>query len=380
MTASIRAIPLALALLQAADPGAVLVREYKKEKLQLMDLSPDGRLMLAQTERRVDCPAGPKKCRVRVLSVRETATGEKLGHEFVSVVDGYFHGVRFRDGAKVDVAYLSRLHEWDWQTDSRSSRPISDGRFSATCFVGDEEVLGWQEGSLALLQGGSVRLLAKRVDFVALMENCSSWKGKAGYFIPSGHAVLSVSLRPDEFMRVCHDFPGERLYGVTVSPDGSLVAAVTNGGPQDGVTLTLLSANDCHVIRRLDLAFPERPTWVKPLLNPKAKYRNNVPFQDQFARRMAVSPNNHLIAISYGIFKDPHGYAYFGLYSLSDGSRKTTLPGDAYKCGILHGALLSDAFECRTSPIQGALRFSPDSRMLFATSLHLRQWDVSQLQ
>ena len=94
---------------------------------------------------------------------------------------------------------------------------------------------------------------------------------------------------------------------------------------------------------------------------------------------MAISPDNKLLAVSYGMFRDPNGFAYFDLYSLPDGRRLATLAGDAYKCGIFHGALLSDELHCSAAPISG-VQFSPDSQTLFASSKHLREWNVSALK
>jgi hypothetical protein len=107
---------------------------------------------------------------------------------------------------------------------------------------------------------------------------------------------------------------------------------------------------------------------------------DNVAFSDQFARQIAFSPDNRLLALSYGISRDPHGLAFFGLYSLSDGRRMATLPGDVYRCGILHGALLNDELHCPIAPLDGVVQFSPDSKLLFASSEHLHEWNVSELQ
>jgi hypothetical protein len=169
-----------------------------------------------------------------------------------------------------------------------------------------------------------------------------------------------------------------------MSPDGTMIAVVTSVGKIPGdlnysVYVNLLRAEDCTPLHRYLLSFPEKGEVKSGLFNDKT-YLDHVPFSGQFARILAISPDNQTLAVAYGIYKDPHGYAYFGLYSLKDGHRMATLPGDAYKCGILHGALLSDQLWCSSAPIKNELKFSPDSRTLFTTSEHIRQWDVSGLR
>ena len=114
-------------------------------------------------------------------------------------------------------------------------------------------------------------------------------------------------------------------------------------------------------------------------MNPKAKYLDNVAFADQFSKHIAISPDHKMLALTYGIFRDPHDYTYFGLYSMGDGRRLATLSGDVYHCGILYGGLLQDSLQCAAAPIRGGLQFSPDSQTLFATSKHVHQWNVSAL-
>jgi hypothetical protein len=127
------------------------------------------------------------------------------------------------------------------------------------------------------------------------------------------------------------------------------------------------------------LSFPEKAVEKSPLLNSNAKYIDNVPFPKQFAAQVAISANKKLIAIAYGISRNGDGFTYFGLYSLADGQRLATLAADAYKCGILHGALFNDEIQCQMAPITGSIEFSRDSRSFFGSSKHLRQWNVSAM-
>ena len=84
--------------------------------------------------------------------------------------------------------------------------------------------------------------------------------------------------------------------------------------------------------------------------------------------------------MSYGVFKSPDGVAFFGVYSLENGSRLATLRADAYRGGFWRAVLRnSEVLWAESAPINGMLTFSPDSRFLFATSEHIYQWDVSRL-
>ena len=94
---------------------------------------------------------------------------------------------------------------------------------------------------------------------------------------------------------------------------------------------------------------------------------------------MAISPDNATLAFAYGVYRKPSGYAYFGLYSLTDGHRLATLDGDVDHKWLWSG-MLNDEIFSQSAPLDGALRFTPDSRTLFGTSTHLRQWDISRLK
>ena len=115
------------------------------------------------------------------------------------------------------------------------------------------------------------------------------------------------------------------------------------------------------------------------MLAPSKKYLDNVPFSDQFARSIAISPDNTLLALAYGIKRGVSGLAFFGVYSMSDGHRMATLEGDTFTPN-LYGIFISDIYSASEAPIDGALQFSPDSKWLFTSSRNLRQWDVSKLR
>jgi hypothetical protein len=143
--------------------------------------------------------------------------------------------------------------------------------------------------------------------------------------------------------------------------------------------LTVLKSEDFKIMSKFVLPFPDvKPVWHAPLLAPKNKYLYNHFFPDQLASSIAISPDNSKLAFAYGVYRDPDGIAYWGLFSLTDGRRIATLRGDVYRGGLLQG-LMNDQLWAPMAPINGAMRFSADSRTLFATSKCVWQWDLSGL-
>jgi hypothetical protein len=197
-----------------------------------------------------------------------------------------------------------------------------------------------------------------------------------------------VSTHPDAPARFCRAFPEERIRDYVISPDGSLIGVATNrreSPPEVGkmhaeypIFPTLLNATDCSALRRFELQFPETPK-LKSFLIGDIKYYDNSHFGVQFPATMAISPDKTKLAVAYGVYRKPSGYAYFGLYSLTDGHRLTTLNGDVEHKWLWSG-LLNDEIFAQGAPFSGALQFSQDSRTLYGTSEHLRQWDISGLR
>ncbi len=102
-----------------------------------------------------------------------------------------------------------------------------------------------------------------------------------------------------------------------------------------------------------------------------------MPFPEQFARSVAISPDNTKLAVSYGISKGISGLSFFGVYSMTDGHRLATLEGDTYTPS-LWDIFVGDTYSAHEAPIAGTLGFSLDSKTLYASSDHLRQWDISK--
>ena len=123
----------------------------------------------------------------------------------------------------------------------------------------------------------------------------------------------------------------------------------------------------------------DAPAWRRSAPLTRKKHVDNSLFLHQLASRIAISPDNKKLALAYGIFKSSDGDAHFGLYSLSDGRRLATLRGSKNRGGLLQG-LKSEMIWAESAPISGILQFSPDSRMLYAGSKGVFQWDISGLK
>ncbi len=181
--------------------------------------------------------------------------------------------------------------------------------------------------------------------------------------------------------KVCRTFENERIHGYTLSPDATRIAVITSllGNSPWRVFLHVLDRTDCAELNTFELKLPEQPRSRTPLFAPSKKYFDNVPFPNQFARSLAISPDNARVAVAYGISKGISGTAFFGLYSMSDGHRLATLQGDTFTPN-LYEIFMLDIYSAREAPIDGGMRFSPDSRSLFASSWNIRQWDLSTLR
>ena len=57
------------------------------------------------------------------------------------------------------------------------------------------------------------------------------------------------------------------------------------------------AAPNCSLRRRLDLQFPEQPKRDRPLLAPKNAYWANARLRPDFAKPIAISPDNQTIAL-----------------------------------------------------------------------------------
>jgi hypothetical protein len=181
--------------------------------------------------------------------------------------------------------------------------------------------------------------------------------------------------------RSCHTFENQRIHGYAVSPDTSRIAVITSMLTEANYRtfLTVLDSRGCSELNRFELKFPEKPRSRAPLLAPSKKYFDNVPFGDQLARSIAVSPDNTLFAVAYGIKRGTSGLAFFGVFSMANGNRMATLEGGTFTPNLYETFML-DIYSAREAPIDGALQFSPDSKALYASSGSLREWDVSKLR
>jgi hypothetical protein len=284
--------------------------------------------------------------------------------------------------------------KWDPGSGAVTRSPLpGDIGLRPVCVVDDQKLLGFsfreRAARLEILDAVGSRLLKQpglphiNGDFVhqVFQPNCRAWRSGASYLIEgSGESKLHwVSTDPSVPERVCASFPGERIHGYAVSPDGGLIAVVTGRGkiPGDRFTLpppyqtflNLLDGSSCSPLRKIELLFPEEPIW-----HAKAKDWDDCRLAPGFATHIAISPDKAKLAIAYGVKRGDRAVANIGLFSLPDGRRLATLVGDSHQDGESLGHV---GFKFSYGAPTGAIQFGPGSRTLYAGSIHLRQWDIS---
>ncbi|MDM7994721.1 MAG: hypothetical protein QUT30_03435 [Acidobacteriota bacterium] len=143
--------------------------------------------------------------------------------------------------------------------------------------------------------------------------------------------------------------------------------------------LTVLKSEDFKIMSKFVLPFPDvKPVWRAPLLAPKTSISTTIFSRTSLLpvsqyHRIIQNLHSHMASIEI-----PTGLPYWGLFSLTDGRRIATLRGDVYRGGLLQG-LMNDQLWAPMAPINGAMRFSADSRTLFATSKCVWHWDLAGL-
>lgn len=141
--------------------------------------------------------------------------------------------------------------------------------------------------------------------------------------------------------------------------------------------LTMLRLPDCELLSRRELQFPERTERRAPLLAPKNAYWANARLGGGW--HIAVSPDNKLLALGYGVRKDGRysdGEAYFSVYSLSTAQRLSTVRADVNKNNLWVMLFKYVDSVDVPAPLNGTVIFSPDSRTLFGGSQKVWQWDI----
>jgi len=387
----------------AADNSAQLIRTYGKDYALLADISIDGQFIL--TNGHSACPPKGIKCNAGVLGVYEAATGKLVRELVAESYNGGFTAVGFIRGNnviaaeyKTHVSSVPRgwptsttgLFRWDPGSGTREEiSPSLAVDFSPVYPLDENGFLGvgpreqahnWKTRLKALDPDSNIRDLPIYLDALAVFA--TDWR--AGHFQNSflirpdryGNSISWVSTRPSDSPRVCQTFPSEIVYGHAISADGKLIVVITGGGQPPGhyndssAYVNVLDAASCVALHRFELQLP---------MEVRADHTGL--FKDDFAKHVAISPDNRRLAIAYGLKYKDDGIAYFGLYSLVDGRHLATLKGDSYKGGFWEALREMEAHASASfAPILGGLRFSPDSRMLFGTSKFLRQWDISRLQ
>jgi hypothetical protein len=381
----------------------------------LIGLSADGRFFLTRGYRKK--PGCEQPCRNTVLAVYDTASRDlvrELVVEDTNMVCVRFvgqHAVRFLQRFRFETLDLM---EWDPVSGKTTSLPfLASTNMTPACMLEDSQTLarGFDAAQdyvqLAVLTADASRhawRLPLTTDAASVWyrpggpyesawrNNCNAWQSGTRFLVKSlnqPNALMWLSSDPSAPPEKFRDFPGEQIYGYAISPDRKLIAVVTArtrnfeegpGSPGNPAFLHVDDAQTGAELGKFQMEFPEKPLWKKVLINPSRKYVDNYRFEGQFAWQVAISPDRKTIAVSYGVFRDPDGIAFFGLYALSDGHRLATVRGDTLVSGwwwaITHN---SEEVTAHEAPLWGAMEFSPDSHVLYATSDHLHLWDVSRL-
>lgn len=408
---------------------AILVHDYKEHDNQLVDISPDGTLMLVETRKPCprELPTSHLFCTVFV--VYDVNTGKRVGDLALDDIQNGQASFEKNNRIIIFERGSNSVLEWDPISGNKLTLPsdvkesIKTTGTGVLCSVGDGRFLAIASQKVqpdltieTLKKASTAELTALRKtpccrytletldatglhelqqpafhdhpnDFgsltQAISDNCHSWKAGSAFLIPyhddeydtsvPGYSrkretnLVWVSSDAAVPSRLCRSFTSEFVYGHTISPDGSIIVVVTS-------EMDLLGLRDRPIEAFLNVLDAATCSTLKRWL---LAFPDGEPGGGgQFARQMAISPNKGLLALSFGRFNDnffnSSARTFFALYSLSDGHWLTTLRGDqtrGAKWISLSGA-----------PITGDLRFSPDSRFFLGTSWHVRQWDVSLLR
>ncbi len=295
---------------------------------ELLDLSGDGSLLLAQQEQTNRCSNGNLPCRVAKLDVYDTNTGQRIG-ELVTQAEGwnYFSAARFASGRTVLAIQNGpgpdrTKIEWNPFTgEKRTSLLVTNKTDSAICLMDDGSVLqlSSEKGrpQLNLLADESGRATISQPDVLLQTDmnfDCRGWRSERNFLLEGAESdnkvrLYWISASANVPYRACWTQSDEQLYGHAVSPDGSLVIAITGTGNVDGgvigakdhLFLNVIRAGTGETLRKLELQFPNKPEMRAPLLAPKNKYLANALLASVFAKRVAASPDNTKVAIAYGI-------------------------------------------------------------------------------
>lgn len=378
------------------DQSIRLVHTYQKHFERLIGLSSDGQWLLTNAEQEVSHCEHPNmegRCFVPVLTAYDTNTGAQVKRW--NPTGGWPRTVSFeerrREVLAVQETLTSRfkldrfLTKWDPQSETVSRSPLAaESESRPLCIVDDQKVLNisFRGGveKLAVADSTRYRVLKQpglprmNGDFLrdVFEANCKVWRSGTSFLIQSAHEseLHWVPTDPTVPSKLCASFPSERVHGYAISPDRELIAVITGRGklPRNGFTLppsyetflNLLDGARCSSVRRIQIPYAEANIMLAP----------------GFATHLAISPDKTRLAIAYGVKRDKRAVACFDVLALPDGRRLATLEGDSHTDGESLGHIhFSYSFGAPT----GAMLFSPDSRTFYATSISIRQWDLSGL-
>jgi hypothetical protein len=273
-----------------AETSAKLIRVYERES-DLIDVSGDGKRILAIETQKRKCADKKNICRSETLVVYETSTGKKLGEFKTRDRDGgLFSSAAFLQQNKVGAFENSRSLwiEWNFENgqiqekeifiklDSQMLCVTPDNRFLLKKRVGPLERLSTLDPENMFTESIQTPVLPIE-DF-----DCQGWRHGSSYLLETetadNHVSLSlISSKPEISSKGCHIIPKEQIYNHTVSPDDSIIAIITGVSgqglvaddvfsPEDKTFLNLYDGAACERSKRFELEFPEHPKLKAPLL------------------------------------------------------------------------------------------------------------------
>ena len=391
---------LAILFVASAYAQQVRGRVIHEISSEIVDMSRDGKFWLLHGSRTKKCEENKYGCREAFLTVYSTEAGKQVGE----LVDGAtaVPFARFKDPPLVELltgrtTQATLRQVWDPTSGSVREAPFAGPDFfQPLCPLGDFGYLGRiGDGTTrtpnysAVSPGAQRRLPVDPGESWIRSTPCHFATLTAAWLNRNGQTLSWINVA-DGKATACASFPDE-LVNYTISPDDSLIVAVTRTKPDtkllvDTTEVTdptqemyahLLQASDCSVLRKFKLEFPEKPTKTAPLLAPRNLYWKNAMLRG--SNVLTVSPDNSMMAIGYGvrtngIYSDAP--AYFAIYSISHGRRLARMKADTYRNGLLTALRYMDCVSTTAAPVT-SVRFSPDSRTLYAGSLRIWAWDVS---
>jgi hypothetical protein len=383
---------------------ALLAVKFQGPAQELLDLSEDEQWVLARGRRIVNCKAGNGKCAIPLLAVYNAATGKQAGM-WEGEESSYINVARFLPGNGVQAAFTNlrtgtALLQWEWKAGTKPQiTQLSSENMAPHCILDNTGGILISGDRFAIIREGKTTSLLPSTGMLRPMWNfefdCRHWRRNS--------SILATTVKPSVGLAwvdlngdppISCATPAEHIHNYAISDDGTLLAIITGQpGPVDDdgavmapdykVFLEVREATaNCKLLRRLELSFPEQPKRDRPLLAPKHEYWANARLRPDFAKPIAISPDNQTIALGYGIrtgdmYTD--SVAHFALYSLETGKRLGAVTADRFKNNLVLAIFkYQDNIETAFAPLGQTLRFTRDGKTLYGSSNRLYRWPIAE--